>query len=65
MSEKHEEHGAIFVTDTEAAICINVERVDEPELWIPFSQIDKIVKHKNGTCDIVMTEWIARKKGLV
>lgn len=32
--------------------------------WIPLSQIDKI-DDSGASCKVVMTEWIAIKKGLV
>ena len=37
----------------------------ESEVWIPLSQVDEIHRLKDGTATIVISDWIARVKGLV
>lgn len=37
----------------------------ESDVWIPLSQVDEIHRQKDGTAIIVITDWIARVKGLV
>lgn len=52
-------HGVIK-RETEAAICICV---DGDDFWIPFSQTHSI--HREDTGDkLVISKWIAQKKGL-
>ena len=34
------------------------------ELWLPLSQVDKIVRDRDGKGSITMTDWIARERGL-
>lgn len=44
-----------------------VEIADEASgelLWIPLSQVVETHREKNGYGTIIMTEWIARQKGL-
>lgn len=35
------------------------------EVWVPLSQVDKIVRRKTGTALITMQTWIATKKGFI
>lgn len=39
--------------------------VRDEDLWIPLSQVVSMHKGKTGEGSIVMTEWIAKQKGLV
>jgi len=52
---KHETDKALLGIDFETG----------EELWIPFSQIEKIDRSKTSEVAVVhMSQWIARKKGL-
>ncbi len=48
--------------ESDAAVLVDK---DGETHWIPFSQIDKIERHKDGTAVIIMTAWIAKMKGLI
>ena len=37
----------------------------ESDVWIPLSQVDEIHRQKDGTATIVVSDWIARVKGLI
>ena len=50
--------------ETDNAILIEDETLDEP-IWIPLSQVDEIHRAKDGLATVVMTDWIARRKGLL
>lgn len=50
--------------ETDNAIQINDGTSDE-NLWIPLSQVEEIHRDKNGYGSIVMSEWIAKQKGLL
>lgn len=48
----------------ETASAIQVKMVDE-DIWFPLSQVDKIVRSPNkGEDELIVSEWIAKKKGL-
>lgn len=32
-----------------------------PQHWLPFSQIDKITRFKDGTAKVVVADWLANK----
>lgn len=34
-------------------------------IWLPLSQVDRIVRHPDGTVDLTISAWIAKKKGLL
>ena len=59
------EMACIFVgPETEGAILVE-DPVTNIQHWIPFSQVEEI--HREGKTNlgtIVMTEWVAKKKGL-
>ncbi|MDE2107418.1 MAG: hypothetical protein KGL39_60035 [Patescibacteria group bacterium] len=57
------EMSCIFITETDNAVLIE-DPVTGDEHWIPLSQVDRMDKDKNKHGTIVMTEWIAKKKGL-
>lgn len=52
-----------IVRETDEAILINAY---EEQYWIPMSQVEEIHKPlgRNTDCEVVMTRWIAEKKGL-
>lgn len=56
--------GFTIIRETEKAILIQRDG-DGPEdrMFLPFSQINEI--HRGADPTIVMTEWIAREKGLI
>jgi hypothetical protein len=51
------------VRETDAAVMIEVE--NKGEVWVPFSQVKKIVRRGNGHDEVEMTQWIAQRKGLI
>lgn len=54
--------GCIAKHETDAAILVVTE---DEEHWIPFSQIEEIIRYPGNVADIRMTMWIARQKGLI
>ena len=56
--------GVECIKETDAALlCV----IDDDEVWIPKSQIhdDSEVCEEGSSGTLVITEWIAREKGLV
>lgn len=61
------EMACIFKASTDNAVLI-IDPASEEELWIPLSQVDEMHgRKKDGTGEgtIIMSDWIARKKGLL
>lgn len=57
--------GFTIVRETDNAVQVQRDGDDDDEReWIPFSQIREIVREP-GKMRIVMTEWIAQKKGFI
>ena len=56
--------GIRFIRETDAAILIDYGGMEE---WIPFSQVEEIQRHPTDAShnSILMSEWIAEKKGLI
>lgn len=55
-----------FVHETDAAVCI-IDPASGEQLWIPLSQVEEMHGKKadgTGEGSIVMSDWIAKKKGL-
>lgn len=53
-----------FVRETDAAILI-IDPASGEEIWLPLSQVDEIHRDPNGNSGtIVMSDWIAKQKGL-
>lgn len=50
--------------ETDSAVKILDHSTGE-EMWIPLSQVDEMHFDKNDHGTIIMTRWIARKKGLI
>jgi hypothetical protein len=50
--------------ETENAVLI-FDPVSDEDIWIPLSQIHEMHWNQKGEGRIVMTEWIAKKKGLL
>lgn len=61
--EKTFELACKFIRESPAAVLIADPETGE-ELWIPLSQVEEMHRDKNNLGTIVMTKWIARKKGL-
>ena len=57
------EMACIFKVETDKAVLI-YDPASEEEVWIPLSQVCEMHKNKKGEGTIVMTEWIAKQKGL-
>ena len=58
----------LILRETHAAVLIR-DPVDLREHWIPFSQVEKIVRDTadwfgTPTGTVTMSEWIAEQKGL-
>ena len=48
--------------ETDNAILLTLE--DGSEAWVPFSQIEHMVRDaQGGGISVTMTKWIAQKKG--
>jgi len=61
------EYFCIFKTETDSAVLV-IDPDSGEELWIPLSQIEsmhKSFKNPSGEGTIIMSDWIARKKGLL
>lgn len=50
-------------TETEKALLV-VDHDTGDQVWLPLSQVDKIVRDRDGKGSVTMTDWIAREKGL-
>jgi hypothetical protein len=50
-----------IIRETDAAVQIEVEG---EEYWIPLSQVSQIHRDAKGEGSVLMTKWIAQKKGL-
>lgn len=51
---KHETDNAVLVYDHES----------KEEIWFPLSQVEEMHHDKKGEGTIVVSDWIARQKGL-
>lgn len=49
--------------ETDNAVLV-VDHESGEEIWFPLSQVDSMHFDKNGTGHIVVSDWIAREKGL-
>ena len=61
------EIACVFLAETDSAVKIFDPASDE-EFWIPLSQVEEIhgrKADKTGEGTIVMSDWIARQKGLL
>lgn len=50
--------------ETDSAVLIH-DYASQENLWIPLSQVESMHFDKNGDGEIVMSDWIAQKKGLL
>jgi len=53
-----------FVHETDNAVLVHDHATDE-EIWFPLSQVEEMHRDKRGDGSIVVSDWIARQKGLV
>lgn len=53
-----------IVRETDDAALLSYSET-KPPVWVPLSQVNKIVRLPDGTARVHMSFWIARKKGLV
>ena len=56
-----------FKRETDSAILV-YDHATEEDIWIPLSQVESIHgRREDGTGEgtLVMTDWIAQKKGLI
>lgn len=61
--ELYEAKAVEEMADTGAALLI---RVDGEQVWIPYSQIEKVTRYPGSKkVDVLMTAWIAQKRGLI
>ena len=51
---KHETDKALLIIDADSG----------EELWLPLSQVEKILRRTDGTAEVTMSDWIAEQKGL-
>lgn len=58
------EISCIIQAETTNAILIH-DFASEEDVWIPLSQVDEIHRGKNREATIVISDWIARQKGLL
>ena len=64
MSDATFEIACEFKHETDNAILI-IDPATGEEIWIPLSQVEEIHRDKTGHGTIIMSAWIARKKGLL
>lgn len=50
--------------ETDAAIKVT-DHASGEQIWIPFSQVESMHFNDRGEGTMVVSEWIAKKKGLV
>lgn len=53
-----------FRHETDDAVLVYDHATDE-EIWFPLSQVEEMHRDRNGNGSIVVTDWIARQKGLL
>lgn len=57
------EFACLFKAETDAAVLVH-DYGSESDVWIPLSQVESMHKDKEGKGTIVVSDWIARQKGL-
>lgn len=53
-----------FLRETDDAVLVHDHATDE-DIWFPLSQVEEMHRDKRGDGTIVVTDWIARQKGLL
>ena len=64
MSDSTFEIACYIKHETDNALLI-VDPVSAEEIWLPLSQIEEIHRDKDSYGTVVMSRWIAQKKGLL
>ena len=49
--------------ETEKAILV-VDAETGEKIWLPLSQVEKILRRTDGSAQVTMSDWIAGQKGL-
>lgn len=63
MKEKFTWTDCDIVHETDNAVLV---KKGEDEIWFPFTHVERIVRSKEaGKSQIVVTAWVAKKKGLL
>ena len=63
MKEKFTWADCDIIHETSSAVLV---KKNDDEFWFPFSHVERIVRSKEpGKSQIVVTAWIAKKKGLL
>jgi hypothetical protein len=58
------EFSCTFVRETDNAVLVH-DHASEEDVWIPLSQVESMHKDRNDSGSIVVSDWIARQKGLL
>ena len=53
-----------FKRETDDAVLV-FDHATEEDIWFPLSQVDSMHRDKNGNGTIVVSDWIAKQKGLL
>ena len=53
-----------FKRETDSAVLV-FDHASEEEIWFPLSQVEEMHRDRDGRGSIVVTDWIARQKGLL
>lgn len=65
MAKSGVELSVLFKTETDSAVLVH-DFASEEDIWIPLSQVEEMHRDpKTQVGTIVITDWIARQKGLV
>jgi len=51
-----------IIAESDNAILI--ELIDGREIWIPFSQCERVLRRPDGSAQFVVTQWFADKEDL-
>lgn len=52
-----------FKRETDSAVLV-YDHATQEEIWFPLSQVEQMHRDKNGHGSIVVSDWIAKQKGL-
>ena len=52
-----------IIHETDEAVLVEVE--GDEEHWLPFSQIQRVHRYPDGSVKLEITDWLARKIGLL
>jgi hypothetical protein len=57
------EFACTFRRETDAAVLV-FDHASGEEIWLPLSHVESMHKDKNDNGSIVVSDWIAKQKGL-